>query len=265
MVKKIIYKNIEAKNKAGLIKRIDELMEVPSDNVVIFFANQDSTNRPDYKPEYDKYYDNEAFYLDRREDKRFPHIWPDEIQDDLEMFRKNRCEHFIWISKRIGEAEEIHFALIYSHELQHLKQSLKNKYLLIIAKLLEYNDNYGDLNIDLPTEVECEAKAKEILAKIFNQETFEAYIKRMRERGPYESKRYGRLLELNIPVNFDVELEIQKDICKNKEKLRKIQKQREDTRNTDWNIDVDKLCFCRDPHEGIVSSVGKLNQDDGLW
>jgi len=154
--------------------------------------------------------------------------------------------------------------LIYSHELQHLKQSLKNKYLLIIAKLLEYNDNYGELNIDLPTEVECEAKAKGLLVELFNQETFEAYIKRMRKRGPYESKRYGRLLELSMPSNFDVEREVQQDICTNKEKLQKIQKQREDTRNTDWNIDIDKLCSCKDPHNAIVSAVRKLNQDGGL-
>ncbi|NQT56095.1 MAG: hypothetical protein HQ551_07690 [Desulfobacteraceae bacterium] len=266
MAEKIIFKNTEAQNKAGLIKRIDDLMEIPSDRVVIFFANQDNTNRPDYKPVYGKYYDMEAFYLDRREDKRFPRSSPNEIQEELKLgfFWKNRCEHFIWISKRIGEAEEIHFALIYSHELQHLKQSLKNKNLLIIAKLLEYNDNYGDLNIDLPTEVECEAKAKEILVELFNQETFEAYIKRMKERGPYESKRYGRLLELNIPTNFDVEREIQQDICKNKEKLKTIQKKREDKRYTDWNIDIDKLCSCRDPHEAIVSAVRKLNQDGGL-
>ena len=200
--------------------------------------------------------------MDRREDKRFPHPWPDELQDEFGSMR-NSCEHFIWISKRIGEAEEIHFALIYSHELQHLKQSLKNKYLLIIAKLLEYNDNYKDLNIDPPTEFECEGKAKEILIELFNQETFEAYMKRMRERGPYDTKRYGRLLELNIPANFDIEREIQQNICTNKEKLKKVQKQREDTRDTDWNIDIDKLCSCRDPHKAIVSAVTKLDQDGG--
>ena len=253
---------MEAKNKIGLIKQIDDLMEIPSDRLVIFFANQDNMNRPDYEPKFHKYYDNEAFYLDRREDKRFPHPFPDELRDEFGSMR-NSCEHFIWISKRIGEDEEIHFALVYSHELQHLKQSLKNKYLLIIAKLLEYNDNYKDLNIDLPTEFECEGKAKEILVELY-QERFGAYIKRMRERGPYENKRYGRLLELNIPVNFDVEREIQQDICTNKEKLQEIQKQREDKRYTDWNIDIDKLCSCRDPHKAIVSAVTKLTQDGGL-
>jgi len=262
MAEKIIYKNTEAKHKAGLIKRIDDLMEIPSDRLVIFFANQDNKNRPDYKPEYGKYYDKEAFYLDRREVKRFPRGCPDELLEEVRSITS--YDHFIWISKRIGEAEEIHFALIFSHELQHLKQSLKNKYLLIIAKLLEYNDNYGDLNMDFPTEVECEVKAKEILVELFNQETFEGYIKRMRERGPYESNRYGRLLELSIPSNFDVEREIQRDICTNKEKLQKIQRQREDTRNTDWNIDIDKLCACRDPHKAIVSAVTKLNQNGGL-
>jgi hypothetical protein len=234
-------------------------MQIPTDRVVTFFANQDNTNRPDYKPEYAKYYDMAAFYVDRREDKRFPHPWPDELEEEFRSITTS-CEHFIWISKRTGEAQEIDFALTYSHELQHLRQSLRNPHLLIVAKLLEYNDNYGDLNTDLPTEVECEAKAKEILIEIFNQETFEAYIKEMRERSPYESKRYGRLLELDIPGNFDVEREMQQDICGNREKFRQIQKQREDTGNTSWNINIDKLCSCRDPHKAIASAVRKLNQ-----
>lgn len=255
----IIFKNRDAKTKEVLINEINDLMAISCDHLCIFFATEDNQNKPDWKFGYNKKYDSQGFYV-YKEQGGIPSPWPDEIN----CIMGKSYKHFIWISKRIGEADEILFALIYSHELQHLKQSLKNKYLLIIANLLEHNDNYEDLNMDLPTEIECEGKAKEILVERFKQKPFEAFIKRMRECGSYDKRRYDRLLDLNIPANFDVEREIQQDICANKEKLQKIQKQREDTLTTSWNIDIDKLCSCRDPHNAIVSAITKFDQDDGV-
>jgi hypothetical protein len=49
-------------------------------------------------------------------------------------------------------------------------------------------------------------------------------MKRIRERGQCGMIRSDRLLEANISANFDVEREIQHDICRNKEKPQIVQK-----------------------------------------
>ena len=254
-----IYRNKNAKDKEGLIAKIERLINVPSVPLVFFFATQDNCNRPSWKESFDTKYDLQGFYIDRTQDQRIPSPWPDEVQDELELgsFRKDRCEHFIWISKGICEAEDIHFSWLYSHELQHLRQSLNNPYLLIVAKLLEYV-KYEIPAIDIPTEFECEGKAKQIVDRIFGEEKCISYLNKMKKGSRYNELRYGKLLQLSISPDFDVEQEIQQAICANIETLKEIQIQRQNNACTNWNIDIDKLCSCRNPRDAITSAVTKM-------
>ena len=253
-----IYRNEKAKDKEDLIKEIERLIEVPSVRVVVFFATQDNSNRPFSKASFDAKYDLQGFYKDRTLDQRIPSPWPGEVQNELVSgsFRRDCCDHFIWVSKRICEAEDIHFAWVYSHELQHLKQSLNNPYLLIVAKLLEYV-KYEIPAIDIPTEFECDGKAKQITIRIFGEEKCISYLNKMKTGSRDNVVRYNKLLQLSITPDFDVEQEIQQAICTNQKALKEIQKQRQNNGRTNWNIDIDKLCSCRDPHKAIVSAVTK--------
>ena len=192
-----IYRNEKAKDKEGLIKEIERLMEVPSVRLVIFFATQDNSNRPSWKASFNAKYDLQGFYIDRTQDHRIPYPEPDEVKDELVSgsFKWDRCQHFIWISKRICEAEDIHFAWVYSHELQHLKQSLNNPSLLIVAKLLEHV-KYEVPSIDIPTEFECEVKAKQIAIRVFGEENCISYLNKMKTGSWDNVARYAKLLQL---------------------------------------------------------------------
>ena len=231
-------------------------MSISCDQLCIFFATEDNQNRPNWKNKYDDNYDLQGFYV-KIDLEGIPSPWPDEINCILGKF----YEHFIWISKRICESEDIHFAWIYAHELQHLKQSLKNPYLLIVAKLLKYV-KYEIVDIDIPTEFECDGKAKHIVARIFGEEKSNAYINKMSVGSKYNEARYGRLLQLKISPEYDVEEEIQRAIYTNIKTLKEFQKQMQNSASTNWNIDIDRLCKCENPHNAIMSSVTKISFND---
>jgi hypothetical protein len=240
-------------------------MEIKEQDLLIFFATQDSRNKQVYEAPFCPLYASQAFYLDRREDSQIPHPRPKEIDDCIECrrIRLNTFDHFIWISKRICEAEEIHFWWIYSHELQHLRQSLKNPNLLILNKLLQYIDYYEDYNINNPIEFDCEVNAKKTAIDKFDKDNdkVDSYLKRMKTKSTdqYKKERYSKLLELEIVENYDVEKLIINDICRHKEKLIRIQEKRLAAGKSKYSIDFDILCACRDAHEAILSGVRKID------
>ncbi len=79
----------------------------------------------------------------------------------------------------------------------------------------------------------------------------------MKKTSQYNSVRYDRLMQLSEFDEFDVEKVVQTDICANKSYMKYIQKLWLDNDLTNWNIDIDNLCNCSDPHRGIISSVKK--------
>lgn len=244
------------KNKEVLIKKINAKMRISAAHLCIFFATQDSRNKPDYKPNFDNHYDLQGFYVNLSQSV-LPSPEPDEV---INCILGNSYEHFIWISKRICEGEDIHFAWVYSHELQHLKQNLKNPFLLIVAQLLdciEYKDRYTGI----PTEFECELEAKKTVIDIWDKDKCDSYLRKMMVDSCDNEKRYRNLLELNVMAKFDVEEEIKQVICTDKDKFKQFQKQMQDNGCTDYSIDIDKLCSCKDPHTAIISAVKKMAQN----
>lgn len=254
MTNYVIYKNPEARKKAVLMKEIESLMNITYDNLCIFLATQDSNNKPDYI-EYNKKYKLESFCLDKREDPRIFNPWPSEIQQELTVLKN--FGHIIWISKRIGEAEDIHFAWIYSHELQHLNQSLNNPVLLIVSKLIHayYRDfNIGkDPNIDNPVEFDSELTAKRILIQLYGEEKCNTYLGEIMAKTEYNHRRYGKLLDLDINTDFDVEHETQKIICENQPIFKQIEERRRE--NSHFTINIHNLCSCENPHKAIKEAV----------
>jgi len=263
MAVNIIFKNREAQRKESLVKEINDLMSISCDQLYVFFAAVDASNRPNFENVYNKNFGLEGFYQNRKVEGKLPTNYPREIDEEIQSrsLRMNQCEHFIWISKRICEAEDIHFAWVYSHELQHLRQSLKNPYLLIVANLLKYV-KYEIAAIDIPTEFECEGKAKQIVVRIFGEEKCISYLNKMRAGSRSNEVRYSRLLQLNILPKYDVEGEIQQAICANIKTIKEIRKQRQNSASTNWNIDIDKLCTCKNPHDAIMSSVTRMSHND---
>lgn len=255
----LIYNNEEAQKKESLIERINGLMEISCHGLCILFATEDNNNKPYWKVDYDKHYSDQGFYINLEiENGIIPNPWPDEINCILNILGQSK--HFIWISKATCESEDIHFAWVYSHEIQHLKQSLNNPYLLMLAMLLDYV-KYDVPEIDIPTEFDCERMAKQIVISIFGEDKCNTYLKKMKVRGAANDKRYSKLLKLNIALDFDVEQKLQQAICKNMMCLKDVQKQMQDNGSTNWNINIDKLCSRRNPHNAIVSAVTKMTSN----
>lgn len=254
MATQIIYKNKDSQNKKDLIEKINCMMNISVNDLLIFFATEYGNNKHD-----DLYNQHQqGFYVDL-ERQKIPWPAPNEIESFITVLKT--AKHFVWISRKICESEDTHFTWVYSHELQHLKQSLQNHYLLIVADLLkEVTNNYYDVpEVDLPTEFDCEKKAKEIVIKSFGKDECISYLRKMKANSPADDKRYSKLLELDITTDFDVEQEIQKDTCKNKERLKNIQEQIQNNEHVNWHIDIEKLCSIKDPHEAIMTSVTKIS------
>lgn len=258
-----IYANSKAKIKEGLVDEINDRMNIKEQNLLVFFATQDSTNKQDWEGPFNTLYDNQAFYVDRRKDFRLPNPNPKEIDDCIEtrLIRLKTFDHFIWISKRICEAEGIHFWWIYSHELQHLRQSLRNPNLLILNKLLKETDCYTDYNIDSPLEFDCEVNAKKTAIDKFKRDRVDSYLKRMINESinQYDRKRYAYLLELDVVKNYNVEKLIINYICNNKEEVIRVQGELLDLGKIKYYIDFDILCSCRNAHTAILSGVRKID------
>lgn len=257
-----IYKNEEAKKKKDLICDINNRMGISNnedlnDKLCLFFATEDGNNR------HHKFYGRQGFYVNLGNDNgMIPSFYPKEIESILADLKE--AKHFIWISRKTCESENINFAWVYSHELQHLKQSINNPYLLIAADLLDHIKRkiYYVPDLDFPTEFDCEKKAKEIVIKIFGEDECISYLKKMKTNSAGtadDNKRYDNLLELNTMVGFNIEEKIQEGICKNKKILKDIQKQIENNERVNWHIDIDKLCTCKDPHKAIMTSVTRIS------
>ncbi len=151
-----IYKNENAKKYDTLFCRIEKLLSIPSVKLISFFASQDNNNRPDWKDKYDAKYDLQGFYVDRQIESIIPNPRPEEINDEISII--SSCEHFVCISNTICNSSDICMTWLYSHELQHLLQALKNKYILIVSELLDFA-KYEMHAIDKPTELESELTA----------------------------------------------------------------------------------------------------------
>ncbi len=249
-----IYKNKNASKNDTLFCQIEKLLDIPPVKLVSFFASQDNNNRPDWKDKYDVKYDLQGFYLNRKIESIIPNPWPEEIEAEIRSI--SASEHFVWISNAICNSSDIYMAWLYAHELQHLLQVLKNKYILIVSSLLDYA-KYEIHEVDKPTEIESEITAKRIVTEIFGKYECESFLKNMKKTSRYNSIRYDKLLKLSVDSEFNVVKAVQKDICANKSHMKYIQKLWVDNELTDWDIDIDNLCNCQDPHRGIISSVKK--------
>jgi len=122
--------------------------------------------------------------------------------------------------------------------------------------LLDYA-KYEMHAIDNPTELESELTAKRIVSEIFGKQECNFFLKNMKKTSKYNSVRFGKLLQLSEFEEVDVEKVVQNDICANKSFMKYIQKLWCDNELTNYNIDIDNLCNCQDPHRDIISSVKK--------
>lgn len=195
-----IFKNRRALEKKSLIDRIDAEMQIPKERVYCFFDNQGYM-------EYDQdiedcYKRNKGFHrYTGNKDKIFGY----HPCDVFKIMESNDCDHFIWISKEICEADDAKFAWYYSHELQHLIHYIENPALCNRSYFL--HDTYSGISgprwpIEVPIEFDCDQKAKMIVEELFDPNLFDECIKSV-----FCQEEYIKFKEIEALMPFNIEKE----------------------------------------------------------
>lgn len=124
---------------------------------------------------------------------------PDHI---LQLITSPDCDHLVWLSKRIAEAEQVHMIWVYAHELRHVAQ------VTLYPGLSELTDSLrktrrGGYAIELPQELDAELAAKDLICKIFGQQEYEAYRCRCAADDSRATDYFARFDELALNWSGD--------------------------------------------------------------
>lgn len=194
-------------------------MKIPHTGVCILFDDSDHRDSPNRT-----YSQNQAFYMNIKMGG-VEKMSPSYI---LEIMKKADCEHLVWVSKRIGENEDVHFTWVYAHELQHLLHDILCPGLSIIGCFLRLtygciDPNVKRYDIDIPTEFDCEKRAKGVVKEIFGEKACNSYIKDQLQN-PERKECFEKLKDVEPSMHFNVEKETLDLLCRYKEQFKAQQK-----------------------------------------
>ncbi len=253
MDKYIIYNNPEARKKKKRINEINDLMGIKLTGQYIVFAAQNYDEQ--IKNEgYARIFGMQGFCIKKGVARLGSGLAPKDFWD---IYLKQDCDHMVWISKSIGDADDDHFTWVYSHELQHLKQSLRNPYFLTLQNELIYllvEKGQDMLSVEIPTEYDAEQKAQEIFIDIFKSEkNCKRYKEKQKELSDYWKEHFAKFDEMNemkIWENMAVEEAIIQFACKYQQRIKEIQ-QLNGNRHARYSLDIDELCSSKNIQKAI--------------
>jgi hypothetical protein len=225
-----IFKNKRASEKEGLIDRIDADMRIPREHVYCYFDDQ---KYMDYDQSVDdEYKQNGGFHRYTGNKERIIAYDPPEIREIMDNMD---CDHFIWISKAIGDSDDLKFSWYYAHELQHLVHYIENPALCNLTYFL--CETYSGIDrqrwrCEVPVEFDCDQKAKMIVKNIFGPERCDEGI-----RSVFTKEEYLKFREIEASMPFDIEEDTIRIICEHKEQFNQC------TCYLDqYDIDIDGIC-----------------------
>jgi hypothetical protein len=226
-----IFKNPRTSEKEGLIDRIEAEMRIPQEGVYCFFDGQ-------VYMDYDIYVDDDYKRLlgFHRYTGNKEGIHGDHPGDIYKIMERNNCDHLIWMSKKICDADDVHFSWIYVHELQHLLNYIENPDLYNLSRFL--CDTYSGIDgrrwpCEVPDEFYCDQKAKMIVEIIYGAERRDECMRRVFT----EQEEYIKFKEIEALMPFSIEDETIRIICEHKDQF----KQYTDDLGK-YDIDIDSIC-----------------------
>ena len=146
-----------------LIHRVGSEMGMEKYRGYVLFDDSDYANYPN--PKWRK----RALRFDVR--RGVEEISPDHI---LKLMTAPDCDHFVWLSKRIAESEQVHMIWVYAHELRHVIQSAVYPELSEMTVSLR-NAARAAYAVDLPQELDAELAARDIVVRLFGEAEYQAY------------------------------------------------------------------------------------------
>jgi hypothetical protein len=208
-------------------------MSVPKKGVCILLDDGEYPT-PSYIPRYSK-----ALYMNIRiggiEEMSPEHI--------LKIMEKSDCEYFIWISPSVTNGDPFYAAWVLAHEAQHLIQDITYPELAKVGTFLRraYPAVRTDIELnqlDLPGELDCEIKAKEITTFLFGIVSYENFVSK--EKKSHAVNYYKKLNELEIKQP-DFREQTLLLLCRWKEQFIEQQKIFNQQSNN-FDFDIVKLC-----------------------
>lgn len=145
----------------------------------------------DYVDYHNQKWRKRALYFNVRRDG-IEEMSPEHI---LKLLTARGCEHFVWISKRIGESEPIRMAWVYAHELRHAMQGALYPGLSEMTRSLREVLRHG-YQVDFPQELDAEMAARDIVRQVFGEGDYQAYRRNQVESCPSADDYFRRFDEL---------------------------------------------------------------------
>jgi hypothetical protein len=148
--------------------------------VYVLFDDNDYADYPN--PRWRK----RALRLDVR--RGVEEISPEHI---LQLITSPDCDHLVWLSKRIAEAERVHMIWVYAHELRHVVQDT------LYPGLSEMTDplrkmRHGGYAVEMPQELDAELAARDLVLQVFGEEEYQAYRRRQYASDPKAAAYFQR-------------------------------------------------------------------------
>lgn len=232
----LIFRCNLSSERTNLIYQTNQFFDIPSRGVYILFDDDNHENLGN-----DLYASN-AVYMNIKSGG-IEECSPKYI---LDIMNKPDCEHFIWVSKKISESEDIYFCWVYSHEMHHMMQDIKNPRLSRIGCFLK--NNYGCIEpkvertqIDIPTEFEAELKAEEIVIIIFGEELYRDYLRSNTETDENARRYFEKFEQLKRNWSGDVLRETLDLLCRYKDQFIFLQKDHAE-KGRRFDINIEELC-----------------------
>ncbi len=195
---KTIFRINVSDQRKQLILRVDEEMGIEKYRGYVLFDDSDYTDYPNWK------WRGKALHFTLR--RGVEEISPEHI---LQLFESTDCDHFVWLSKRIGEGELVHMLLVYAHELRHVLQDTLYPGLSGMTEPLRKALRGGaaqrptSFQIEMPQEFDAELAARDVVVKILGDEEYRTYRRREEAASPKATDYFRRFDELTAHWSGD--------------------------------------------------------------
>ena len=113
----------------------------------------------------------------------------------LKLLASPSCQHFVWLSKRIGVGEPVHMIWVYAHELRHVVQDTVYPGLSKMTRSLR-TALAGKCALEIPQELDAELAARDLVIALFGGDEYEAYRRRQCANNPRADGYFRRFDEL---------------------------------------------------------------------
>lgn len=235
-------------SRRSLVRKILSYFNIPPKGTVIVFE------KDDYQDYINHAWRRVACHLNIK-DGGTEEMSPEHL---LRLMESKEYAHLIWLSKQACEEKEMRFTWILAHELRHLEQDLLSPTLSKAGHFLRIA--LGGIEIEepkvvnlIPTELDADMKARQIIQKLFGVEASDEYMKKESIDGNHKES-FQIVISQNPDKSYDVFGKTILLLRKYQHEFEELQKQRVNTHIA--GFDINAICF---ELERIRNRIQKVN------